>query len=101
MKGLKVYPDRMKQNIELTRGLLFSQRVLLALVERGLSRDSAYQIVQRNSMRAWDDGQDFRELVKADPDIAAKLSVEALDDLFGYDYYIRYVDDIFERVGLS
>ena len=101
MKGLRVYPDRMKQNIEMTRGLLFSQRVLLALVERGLSRDSAYEIVQRNSMRAWDGGQDFRELVKADPDIGAKLSSEALDDLFGYDYYIRYVDDIFERVGLS
>ena len=101
MKGLRVYPDRMKQNIEMTRGLLFSQRVLLALVERGLSRDSAYDIVQRNSMRAWDGGQDFRELVKADPDIGAKLSSEALDDLFGYDYYIRYVDDIFERVGLS
>ena len=101
MKDLRVYPDRMKQNIEMTRGLLFSQRVLLALVERGLSRDSAYEIVQRNSMRAWDDGQDFRELVKADPDIGAKLSAEALDDLFGYDYYIRYVDDIFERVGLS
>ena len=101
MKDLRVYPDRMKQNIEMTRGLLFSQRVLLALVERGLSRDSAYEIVQRNSMRAWDDGQDFRDLVKADPDIGAKLSAEALDDLFGYDYYIRYVDDIFERVGLS
>ena len=101
MKDLRVYPDRMKQNIEMTRGLLFSQRVLLALVERGLSRDSAYEIVQRNSMRAWDDGQDFRELVKADPEIGAKLSAEALGDLFGYDYYIRYIDDIFERVGLS
>ena len=101
MEGLRVYPDRMKQNIEMTRGLLFSQRVLLALVERGLSRDSAYEIVQRNSMRAWDDGHDFRELVKSDPDIGAKLSSEALDDLFCYDYYIRYVDDIFERVGLS
>ena len=101
MKGLRVYPDRMKQNIEMTRGLLFSQRVLLALVARGLGRDSAYEIVQRTSMRAWDDGQDFRELVKADPDIGAKLSSDALDDLFGYDYYIRYVDDIFQRVGLS
>jgi len=101
MKGLRVYPDRMKENIEMTRGLLFSQRVLLALVQQGLSRDSAYDIVQRNSMRAWDEDQDFRDLVKADPDIGGKLSSEALDGLFGYDYYIRYVDDIFERVGLS
>ena len=101
MKDLRVYPERMKQNLELTKGMLFSQRVLLALVEQGLSRDHAYEIVQRISMHVWEDGQDFRSLISADTEVRAKLSSETLDELFRYDYYVRYVDDIFKRVGLS
>ena len=101
MKDLRVYPERMKQNLELTNGMLFSQRVLLALVEKGLSRDHAYEIVQRISIRVWEEGQDFRSLIAADEEVRAKLSSEALDELFRYDYYVRYVDDIFERVGLG
>ena len=101
MKDLRVYPERMKQNLELTNGMLFSQRVLLALVEKGLSRDHAYEIVQRISIRVWEEGQDFRSLIATDEEVRAKLSSEALDELFRYDYYVRYVDDIFERVGLG
>ncbi|MCI0439738.1 MAG: adenylosuccinate lyase [Chloroflexi bacterium] len=101
MKGLRVYPERMKQNMELTRGLLFSQRILLALVEKGLSREKAYEIVQRNSMKTWDEGGDFRALIQSDPDVAALLSPDALDGLFDYRYYVRFVNEVFERVGLK
>ena len=100
IRGLKVYPDRMWKNMESTRGLLFSQRVLLALVERGLARDSAYQIVQRNATRSWDEGLDFRELLKTDPDVTAHLSPDELSGLFDYGYYLRHVDDTFKRLGL-
>ena len=101
VRDLRVYPDRMKRNMELTRGLLFSQRVLLALVEKGLDRDTAYGIVQRISHRTWEEDLDFRELIASDPDVAPHLSAEELRGLFEYGYYVRYVDDVYERVGLS
>ena len=101
MRGLRVYPDRMKQNMELTRGLVFSQRVLLALVEKGLSREDAYEMVQRNSMRTWDEDRDFRELIASDPDVVSHLSPDELQDLFDYGYYARYIDEIFQRAGLT
>ena len=100
-KDLRVYPERMKRNMELTKGLLFSQRVLLALVEKGLDRERAYDIVQRNSHRTWDEDLDFRELIASDPEVAPHLPDEELRSLFEYSYYVRYVDDVFKRVGLS
>jgi adenylosuccinate lyase len=100
IRGLRVYPERMKQNMELTKGLLYSQRVLLALVEKGLSRDRAYEIVQRNSAKTWDEDKDFRELIRSDPEIGSQLSPAEIDELFDYGYYLRYVDEIFQRVGL-
>ena len=100
IKGLRVYPERMRDNMELTKGLVFSQRVLLALVERGLSREKAYGIVQRNSMKVWEDGVDFREVLLEDENVTGLLSPTELQDLFDYGYYIRYVDDVFRRVGL-
>ena len=90
----------MAANMELTRGLLFSQRVLLALVEAGMSREDAYKVVQSNSMRTWDEDRDFRELVRDDPDVAGRLTESELDGIFDYQYYVRHVDEIFERVGL-
>ena len=101
IKDLRVYPERMKRNMELTKGLLFSQRVLLALVEKGLDREQAYGIVQRNSHRTWDEDLDFRELIASDPEVAPHLPDEELRELFEYGYYIRYVDDVFKRIGLS
>ena len=101
MRGLKVHPDRMWKNIESTQGLLFSQRVLLALVEEGLSRDEAYDLVQSNAMRSWDQGEDFRVLVKSDSRIASYLPAEALEALFDYGYYLRHVRDTFRRAGLA
>ena len=98
--GMRVYPQRMWHNLESTRGLVFSQRVLLALVERGLSRESAYQIVKDNSMRCWEEELDFRQLIKLNPDVSGRLTPKELEDLFDYSYYLRYTDESFERVGL-
>ena len=100
MADLRVYPQKMWDNIESTQGLIFSQRVLLALIDKGMAREAAYQIVQRNAMSGWDDGKDFRQLIEADKDAAAYLSETELRELFDYSYYTRYVDDTFERLGL-
>ena len=97
---LRVYPERMWANVEGTKGLVFSQRVLLALVDKGLAREDAYAIVQRNAMRGWDYGEDFRELIKSDPEVSPYLSREEVDEFFDYGYYTRYVDDTFQRLGL-
>src|SRR5713101_1508975 len=96
--GLVVYPERMLENLELTRGLIFSGQLLLALTKSGVAREEAYEWVQRNAMKAWDEGEDFRSLVSADKDITAQLSTEQIADVFSLDYYLRNVDAIFERV---
>ena len=100
VKDLRVFPERMWANIEDSRGLIFSQRVLLALVDRGMAREEAYQVVQRNAMRSWDHNEDFRELLKADADVLKRFSQEELEELFDYGYYTRYVDETFQRAGL-
>ncbi len=96
-----VHEDRMMQNLESTRGLVFSPRVMLLLVENGVDRDDAYDAVQRNSMRSWDEELDFRELIKTDPVVSSKVTPEALDDLFDYDFYLSHVDHIYNRVGIT
>jgi adenylosuccinate lyase len=100
MDGLLVYPERMKRNMGLTQGLEFSARVLVALIETGLSRQDAYEIVQRNSMRAWQEQAPLKELLAADLEVRAQMSGDDLDSLFDYEYYVRYVDDAFARIGL-
>lgn len=100
ISGLRVNVDRMRANVESSRGLIFSQRALLALVDKGAARETAYQVVQRNAMRSWDEGQDFRELLQADPEALEWLSGAELETLFDYRYYTRYVDDTFRRIGL-
>jgi adenylosuccinate lyase len=101
MKGLNVYPENMRRNLELTQGLIFSQRVLLALISKGASREEAYKMVQDNAMRAWRDKINFLSLLKVDHQILAHLSESELESLFDYDYYLKYVDSIFERLGLT
>ena len=101
MRGLKVYPQRMKRNIDLTKGLVFSQRVMLTLIDKGLSRQKAYELVQRNAMKAWEKNRDFLKLLKADTEVTAVLPPEELEPLFNEQYYLRYIDDIFKRVGLT
>ena len=99
MRGLQVYPERMRENLELSYGLVFSQRVLLALIDTGLSRQEAYKLVQRNSMRAWKERTPFLDLLKTDPEVSERLGGQ-LDSLFDYDYYLVHVDELMERVGL-
>ncbi len=101
MRGLQVYPQRMKRNIDLTKGLVFSQRVMLTLIDKGLSRQKAYELVQRNAMKAWEKNRDFLKLLKADTEVTAILPPEELEPLFNEQYYLRYIDDIFKRVGLT
>ena len=101
MRDLVVYPDRMKQNLGATKGLLFSQRVLLALIDKGLGREDAYKIVQHNSSRVLDEGVGFREALEADAEVSERLTPEEIDVLFDHSYYVRYVDDTFERAGLA
>jgi len=101
IKGLQVYPNRMKRNLTLTKGLVFSQRTMLALIDKGLSRQRAYELVQRNAMKAWQGNRNFLGLLKGDPEVSALLSPEELEQIFDYQYYLRYVDEIFKRVGLT
>jgi adenylosuccinate lyase len=98
VEGLVVRPERMRRNLDASRGLFFSQRLLLALVESGLERARAYELVQRAAMRAWEEEQDFAELVRADPEIAAALERAALDEVFDLAAYTRHVDVIFDRL---
>ncbi|MCX7912854.1 MAG: lyase family protein, partial [Dehalococcoidales bacterium] len=101
MRNLQVYPQRMKKNLELTRGLVFSQRVMLALIDKGLSRQKAYELVQRNAMKAWKGNRSFLNLLKADSEISDVLPAKELEAIFDYQYYLHYVDDIFARLGLT
>jgi adenylosuccinate lyase len=96
-EGLAVDPERMLKNLEASHGLVFSGRVLLSMVEAGASRERAYEITQRNALRAWDEEVAFRGLLEADPDAVELLSAEALDRVFDLDSFLRHVDEIFER----
>jgi adenylosuccinate lyase len=97
---LLVYPDAMKANMEKTGGLIFSQRVMLAIVAKGVARDTAYLWVQRNAMAKWLDGADFKTNIKKDADVCKYLTSDEVDDCFHYDYYLRYIDTIMARFGL-
>ncbi|MEE9286242.1 MAG: adenylosuccinate lyase [Dehalococcoidia bacterium] len=100
VRGLRVSPQRMKQNLDATGGLVFSQRVLLSLIEKGLSRQQAYELVQRNAMEAWDGDMPFRDLLERDTEVSSRLSPQELDALFDYAYFLRNVDAVFHRAGL-
>jgi adenylosuccinate lyase len=101
MKGLQVYPENMRRNLELTQGLVFSQRVLIALIDKGLSRQNAYELVQRNAMKAWKQRTSFLDLLKTDPEVMAHLPEKELKSLFDYNYFIKHVDKVFKRLGLT
>jgi adenylosuccinate lyase len=96
--GLVVYPERMLENLNATRGSIFSGQLLLALTQAGVSREDAYEWVQRNAMKAWDEGGDFQSLAAADKDISAHLSKDQLERIFSLETYLRNVDAIFARV---
>jgi len=99
VERLIVYPENMMRNLELMGGLVFSERVMLRLVEKGLSREDAYTVVQENAAKAWE-GRSFREALEADPRVTSALSKEELAEIFDYKHHIRNVDVVFERLGI-
>ena len=98
-EGLVVDPERMQANLDASHGLVFSQRVLLALVESGLPRDEAYRLVQRNALRAWDESRDFRELVEADEELAGRLGPDGIAGAFDLAGALQHIDVLFERLA--
>ncbi|WP_195852748.1 adenylosuccinate lyase [Aerococcus sanguinicola] len=100
VEDLTVFPDNMLRNMQATHGLIYSQRLLLKLVDQGLSREAAYDLVQPLTAQSWDDQRDFRELVEGNEEITDLLSPEEIDDAFDYHYHLQRVDEIFERLGI-
>jgi adenylosuccinate lyase len=100
MKGLQVYPDNMKRNLEITQGLVFSQNVMLALVGKGLSRQKAYELTQRNALKAWKTRTPFLKLLKEDKDVMEHLTTRELTAIFDYRRFLRHVDGVYQRLGL-
>jgi len=100
LEGLEVYPERMRENFERSHGLIYSQRVLLKLAEKGLSRQQAYDVVQKNSMAAWREQRSFQELLAGDPEVMARLTPDELKACFDPAWYLRNVDAIYRRLGL-
>ena len=98
LDGLVVYPNRMLENLNATRGLVFSGQLLLALTQAGVSREEAYVWAQRNAMKVWDEGGDFRELVMQDADVRSRLSEAEIAKVFSLEHYLRNVDKVFARV---
>jgi adenylosuccinate lyase len=98
VKGLVVYPDRMRRNLDRLGGLIHSQRMLLALTDAGVPREEAYRLVQRNAMKVWEDGADFLEALLADRDVTKALSSETIRAQFDLGYHLKHVDTIFARV---
>jgi adenylosuccinate lyase len=100
VKHLTVFPENMKRNMDRTLGLIYSQRVLLALIDKGMTREEAYDLVQPKAMEAWEKQVPFRSLIEADAAITNRLTKEEIDDCFDYHYHLKHVDTIFERLGL-
>ena len=100
MKDLQVYPDNMKRNLEITQGLVFSQNVMLALVGKGLSRQQAYALTQRNALKAWNTRTPFLKLLKQDNDVMKHLTGRELAAIFDYSRFLQHVDTVFQRLGL-
>lgn len=101
VERLQVYPERMRQNLEVTKGLYFSQSVLLALTRAGVQRKTAYEAVQRAAMKTWKGEGSFAENVKAEPEISAKLSAKEIDRLCSLDVHFEHIDETFKALGLE
>ncbi len=98
VKNLVVYPEQMAENLDKLKGLIYSQQVLLKLSAVGLKRESAYEMVQRNALKVWDTGKDFKGLLLADREIGKYLTENDMEEIFNLDYHLKHVEDIFERV---
>ena len=95
---LVVYPENMQKNLDALGGLVFSQRVLLALTQAGMSREESYSAVQRNAMESWSQGKSFLDLLKTDPEVSGRVDAATLEEMFDLDYHTKHVDTIFDRV---
>jgi adenylosuccinate lyase len=100
MEGLVVYKENMRRNLDLTHGLIYSQRVLLGLINKGLRREEAYEIVQRCAMKSWREGTSFKELLKTDIEVKKYLSESEIEEMFDLKYYLRNLEVIFARMGI-
>jgi len=100
VKNLNVYPENMRRNMERTFGLIYSQQVMLKLIEKGMSREQAYDTVQPRAMQAWEEQRSFRSILEEDATVMATLTKEELDECFDYRYHLKHVDTIFQRLGL-
>lgn len=98
LRGLQVYPERMKENIDRSYGLYCSQRVLLKLTEKGMSREDAYILVQKTAMESWKERKPFSDLLKKEPSITKYMAAKDIDNLFDFKFYTKHVDYIFRRV---
>jgi adenylosuccinate lyase len=98
IEKLVVYPENMQRNLDRLGGLVHSQRVLIALTQKGIAREDAYRIVQRNAMKVWAGEGDFLSLLKADKDVTAKLSAKEIEANFDLGYHLKHVDTVFQRV---
>ncbi|MFZ8865293.1 MAG: adenylosuccinate lyase [Rickettsiales bacterium] len=98
MRDLVIYPENMQKNLNLLKGLIFSQRILLELTQAGISREDAYAIVQRNAMQVWQERQEFKEILKQDNEVTAKLSNSKIDELFDLNYHTKNIDKIFNNI---
>jgi adenylosuccinate lyase len=98
IRNLVIHPRRMRENLDLTKGLIFSQQVLIRLAERGVERQKAYGMVQRNAMKVWETGEDFKGLLLADQEIGNHLGREEIEELFDLNYHLKHVEDVFQRV---
>ncbi|WP_027417440.1 adenylosuccinate lyase [Aneurinibacillus terranovensis] len=100
VKNLTIFPENMKRNMDRTFGLIYSQRVLLKLIDKGLSREAAYDTVQPRAMQAWEEQRSFRGIIEADPKVQELLTPEEIADCFDYSWHLKHVDTIFDRLGL-
>ncbi|MGG1662589.1 adenylosuccinate lyase [Brevibacillus sp. NRS-1366] len=100
VKNLTVFPENMKRNMDRTFGLIYSQQVMLKLIEKGMSREQAYDTVQPRAMQAWEEQRSFRAIVDEDATVSSTLTKEELDECFDYRYHLKHVDTIFKRLGL-
>lgn len=98
LKNLVVHPRHMEENLHRLKGLIFSQQVLMKLAARGLTRQTAYEMVQRNALKVWDTGRDFKSLLMEDKELMNFISTEDMEEIFNLDYHFKYVEDIFKRV---
>jgi len=95
---MRVYPSKMHQNLLMTKGLIFSEALMLKLIKKGLLRSEAYTIVQRNALKAWDKGEDFKELVKRDQQVKTLLSEEEIEECFSLTKHLEHVNFVFDKI---